>query len=31
MEKEHAEREKDRLWMGIGITRHLLKPEDVLE
>jgi hypothetical protein len=31
MEKEHAERERDRLRMGIGITRHLLKPEDVLE
>ena len=31
MEKEHAAREKDRLEVGIGITRHLLKPEQVME
>jgi len=31
MEKEHAAREKDRLEVGIGITRHLLKPEHVIE
>ena len=31
MEKEHAEREQERLRMGIGIKRRLLKPEDVLE
>jgi hypothetical protein len=31
LEKEHAAREKDRLEVGIGITRHLLKPEQVME
>ncbi len=31
LEKEHAVREKDRIYAGIGITRHLLKPDQVLE
>jgi hypothetical protein len=31
LEKEYAVREKDRLEVGIGITRHLLKPNHVLE
>lgn len=31
LEKEHAVREKDRIDVGIGITRHLLKPDLVME